>query len=77
VPFSFLHAALLTCAQAYWEAEHDAAEREAEKRRERVLKRWTRLVQGLRIRQRLQAQYAGEMPKETTVTVPVVEAVRY
>jgi xeroderma pigmentosum group C-complementing protein len=48
-----------------------------EKRRERVLKRWTRLVQGLRIRQRLQAQYAGDMPKETTVTVDVSAEVGY
>jgi xeroderma pigmentosum group C-complementing protein len=57
--------------QAYWEAEQEAAKRESEKRHDRVIKRWTRLVQGLRIRQRLQAQYASDMPKETTVTVQV------
>jgi hypothetical protein len=57
--------------QAYWEAEQDAAEREREKKYERVMKRWVRLVQGLRIRQRLQAQYASDMPKEVTISVPI------
>jgi len=44
--------------QAYWEAEHDAGEKAKVKRQERVIKRWTRLIQGLRLRQRLQEQYA-------------------
>ncbi|CEL52113.1 DNA repair protein rhp42 OS=Schizosaccharomyces pombe (strain 972 / ATCC 24843) GN=rhp42 PE=3 SV=1 [Rhizoctonia solani AG-1 IB] len=34
--------------------------REAAKRRERVLQRWTRLVQGLRIVQRVNEQYSGD-----------------
>ncbi len=29
------------------------------KREEKAIKRWTRLIHGLRIRQRLQEQYAG------------------
>ncbi|CCM04912.1 uncharacterized protein FIBRA_07109 [Fibroporia radiculosa] len=45
--------------EAYWEAEHDAEEKRRAKQQEQVLKRWTRLVHGLRIRQRLQEQYAG------------------
>ncbi|GLB38652.1 putative rad4 beta-hairpin domain 2 [Lyophyllum shimeji] len=44
--------------EAYWEAEHDAQEKARAKREERVIKQWTRLIQGLRIRRRLQAQYA-------------------
>ncbi|KAL1705454.1 hypothetical protein EV121DRAFT_279590 [Schizophyllum commune] len=44
--------------EAYWEAEQDAAEKARVKREERVLKLWTRLVQGLTIRARLQEQYA-------------------
>jgi len=44
--------------EAFLEAEEDAEEKAKAKRLERVHKRWVRLVQGLRIRQRLQAQYA-------------------
>ncbi|KAJ7069421.1 hypothetical protein C8F01DRAFT_1207120 [Mycena amicta] len=43
--------------EAYWEAEQDAAEKARAKRRDRVLKRWIRLVHGLRIRQSLQDEY--------------------
>ncbi|KAI0688320.1 hypothetical protein BC835DRAFT_1373054 [Cytidiella melzeri] len=45
--------------EAYWAAEHEAEEKRRNKRQEQVIKRWQRLVQGLRIRQRLQEQYAG------------------
>lgn len=45
--------------EAYWEHENDAAEKEKTKRHDAVIKRWTRLIQGLRIRKRLQEQYAG------------------
>jgi hypothetical protein len=64
-----------TVMDAYREAEADRVEQERHKKRERVLKRWTRLVQGLRIRQRLQAQYAGPAPKGATITVDVVNEV--
>ncbi|KAF9021485.1 Rad4-domain-containing protein [Hymenopellis radicata] len=43
---------------AYWESEQDAQKKAQIKRRERAIKQWTRLIHGLRIRQRLQAQYA-------------------
>jgi xeroderma pigmentosum group C-complementing protein len=46
-----------TVAQAYWETEHVAAQKEQEKRRLAILKRWTKLVHGLRIRQRMREQY--------------------
>ncbi|KAJ6582797.1 hypothetical protein B0H10DRAFT_1890357 [Mycena sp. CBHHK59/15] len=48
--------------EAYWEAEHDAAEKAHAKKRERVLKRWTRLIHGLRIRQSLQEEYKDRQP---------------
>ncbi|KAJ7133637.1 hypothetical protein C8R44DRAFT_871002 [Mycena epipterygia] len=48
--------------EAYWEAENEAAERARAKRRDRVLKRWTRLVHGLRIRQSLQEEYKDRQP---------------
>jgi xeroderma pigmentosum group C-complementing protein len=41
------------------EAEQDAEEKARLKREERVLKRWKKLIQGLKIRQRLQEQYAN------------------
>ncbi|KAF5377814.1 hypothetical protein D9615_006671 [Tricholomella constricta] len=50
--------------EAYWEAEQDAEKKARAKREERVIKQWTRLVQGLRIRQRLQAQYAMKPDRE-------------
>ncbi|KAI0301205.1 hypothetical protein B0F90DRAFT_1628752 [Multifurca ochricompacta] len=45
--------------EAYWEAEHVAAQKEQEKRQQAVINRWTKLVQGLRIRQRIREQYGG------------------
>ncbi|KAG6831023.1 hypothetical protein H0H87_006512 [Tephrocybe sp. NHM501043] len=53
-----LRAHFIHILQAYWEAEQDAEEKARIKRDERVIKHWTRLIHGLRIRQRLQAQYA-------------------
>ncbi|TFK52131.1 Rad4-domain-containing protein [Heliocybe sulcata] len=49
--------------EAYWEMERDAEEKRQAKRHEQVLKRWTRLIQGLRIRDRLKRQYtdAGQI----------------
>ncbi|OSD07353.1 Rad4-domain-containing protein, partial [Trametes coccinea BRFM310] len=44
--------------EAYWEAEQHAEAKRQAKRQEQVIKRWTKLIQGLRIRQRLQKQYA-------------------
>ncbi|KAL5524625.1 hypothetical protein ACEPAF_9765 [Sanghuangporus sanghuang] len=48
-----------TLLEAYWTAEREMEAREQVKRRERVIKRWSRIIQGLRIRQRLQEQYAS------------------
>jgi len=44
--------------EAYWEAEHDAEEKRRAKREDQVVKRWKKFIHGLRIRQRLQEQYA-------------------
>ena len=57
---------LTPCApsKAYWEAEQAAEAKRRAKREEQVLKRWTKLVQGLRIRQRLVEQYADRAPAE-------------
>ncbi|KAL0069143.1 hypothetical protein AAF712_003829 [Marasmius tenuissimus] len=57
--------------EAFWEAEQDAEEKAKIKREERVIKLWTRLVHGLRIRQRLQEQYANNGGGESS-TLPVV-----
>ncbi|XP_006462844.1 hypothetical protein AGABI2DRAFT_47748, partial [Agaricus bisporus var. bisporus H97] len=46
-----------TLLEAFWEFERIAEARAQVKREERVLKQWKRLIQGLRIRQRLQEQY--------------------
>ena len=52
--------------KAYWAAEHEAEMKRRTKRQEQVIKRWQRLIQGLRIRQRLQEQYAGKGPQQST-----------
>lgn len=49
--------------EAYLEAEQDAEERARAKRFDQICKRWVRLIQGLRIRDRLQKQY-GSNPAE-------------
>ncbi|KAK7048704.1 hypothetical protein R3P38DRAFT_2870999 [Favolaschia claudopus] len=51
--------------EAYWEAQHDAAEKARAKKREQVLKRWQRLVHGLRIRRDLQDEYKDRQPVNT------------
>jgi xeroderma pigmentosum group C-complementing protein len=43
--------------QAYWESAQAANEAENIKRHERVIRRWTRLVQGLQLRKRLFEDY--------------------
>ncbi|KAF7348229.1 hypothetical protein MSAN_01776500 [Mycena sanguinolenta] len=48
--------------EAYWEAQNDAAEKAQAKKREQVLKRWTRLIHGLRIRHSLQEEYKDRQP---------------
>ncbi|KAF8885705.1 hypothetical protein CPB84DRAFT_1788199 [Gymnopilus junonius] len=50
--------------EAYWEAEREAEEKARLKKEDRVLKHWTRLIQGLRIRQRLQEQYSNKAKPE-------------
>ena len=51
----------MACLKAYWEAEHAAVQKEQEKRQQAALSRWAKLVQGLRIRQRMREQYGGGM----------------
>ncbi|KAI0322385.1 Rad4-domain-containing protein [Amylostereum chailletii] len=58
--------------EAYWEAEHSAAQKEHEKRQQAVIRRWTRLVQGLRLRKRLQEQYAPDGPGGSSTSNIVV-----
>lgn len=53
--------------QAYWEAEQEAEEKARLKKEDRVLKHWTRLIQGLRIRQRLQEQYSNKPNAEKAI----------
>ncbi|KAJ3735857.1 hypothetical protein DFJ43DRAFT_1207547 [Lentinula guzmanii] len=49
--------------EAFLEAEREALAKAQLKKKERVIKQWTRLVHGLRIRQRLQEQYADRLGK--------------
>ncbi|KAG1780652.1 Rad4-domain-containing protein [Suillus placidus] len=51
--------------EAYLEAENDAEEKAHAKRLDQVHKRWIRLVQGLRIRDRLRKQYTSNTDDAT------------
>ncbi|KAH9985042.1 hypothetical protein BJV74DRAFT_946268 [Russula compacta] len=66
-----------TILEAYWEAEHVAAQKEQEKRQQAVIKRWTKLVHGLRIRQRVREQYgvahAGSGAGDATRSSPAAK----
>ncbi|ORX37184.1 hypothetical protein BD324DRAFT_579270 [Kockovaella imperatae] len=44
---------------AYWESAAAAESRERVKKEERALKRWVKLINGLRVRARLQEEYGG------------------
>lgn len=55
--------------QAYWEAEEQAEEKARMKRQDRVIKQWSRLVQGLRLRKRLQEQYGADAERQGVGTV--------
>lgn len=45
--------------EAYYASETMAVEKELQKRKERCLKRWKKLIIGLRLRSRLQGEYKG------------------
>ncbi|KAI0087722.1 hypothetical protein BDY19DRAFT_892387 [Irpex rosettiformis] len=61
--------------EAYWAAEQEAEEKRRTKRQEQVIKRWQRLIQGLRIRQRLQDQYAGKETQQAPESTEECEKV--
>lgn len=46
--------------QAYWETAKDAKEKERLKKEKELLKKWAKLINGLRVRKRLQEQYADD-----------------
>ncbi|KAG8855729.1 hypothetical protein FRB96_006773 [Tulasnella sp. 330] len=54
--------------QAYWETAQANEERERRKKQDRVVKRWQKLIHGLRVRERLMKEYSvgGAMPSATT-----------
>ena len=54
--------------QAHWAAESAAAEKEIVKRRERCLKRWKKLIIGLRVRSRIQGEYKGKSPSKASAS---------
>lgn len=45
---------------AYWESTAAAEEREKQKRVDKALKRWGKLINALRVRQRLRATYGDK-----------------
>ncbi|GJJ13329.1 hypothetical protein Clacol_007581 [Clathrus columnatus] len=46
--------------EAYWEFMKDVKEKERLKKEDQILKRWVKLITALRVRKRLQEQYAGD-----------------
>lgn len=60
--------------KAYWEHQKIEDEKARRKKEEKALQLWTKLVHGLRIRQRLQAEYADRIPAKKKQTRKVVSA---
>ena len=52
--------AALMC-QVYWESAAAAENKERIKKEEKALKRWVKLINGLRVRARLQQEYGKEV----------------
>ncbi|GMK53781.1 hypothetical protein CspeluHIS016_0103670 [Cutaneotrichosporon spelunceum] len=59
--------------EAYWESNAAAEERERTKREERALKRWAKLMSGIRVRLRLRAEY-GEVDDDEENENPMARA---
>ncbi|GJE88546.1 Rad4-domain-containing protein [Phanerochaete sordida] len=59
--------------EAYWEAEQEAEKKRRKKEHELVIKRWQKLIQGLRVRQRVQEQYAGPSEPQKIASEPAPE----
>lgn len=55
--------------KAYWETAQAAEEKERQKQQERVVKRWQKLIHGLRVRERLMKEYSVGVPSGTTAEV--------
>lgn len=51
--------------EAYYASETMAVEKEMQKRRDRCLKRWKKLIIGLRLRSRLQGEYKGDKSEKS------------
>ncbi|KAK7690126.1 hypothetical protein QCA50_006775 [Cerrena zonata] len=62
-----------TIIEAYWEMEHEAEKKRLAKRQAEVIKRWTRLIQGLRIRDRLLREYGDRQPTSSVNDVKIDE----
>ncbi|KAF8312462.1 Rad4-domain-containing protein [Clavulina sp. PMI_390] len=62
-----------TITEAYEASAQAAQEKEQRKRQERVIKLWTKIIQGLRIRDRIEKQYGSNPDATTTVAIPVNE----
>lgn len=58
----------LSIIQAYWKSAQAAEEKERQKKQERVIKHWSSLVQGLRVRKRLDEQYLQKGPESGEVS---------
>lgn len=54
--------------------EHEAEKKRHAKRQVEVIKRWTRLIQGLRIRDRLLKEYGDRQPTSSVNDVKAVDA---
>jgi xeroderma pigmentosum group C-complementing protein len=63
--------------KAFWETEQVAAQKEQEKRRQAVLKRWTKLVHGLRIRQRMREEYGAPTERGGTSTLAAEDGTKH
>lgn len=59
-----------TVMDAYWASTAAAEEREKQKKTDKALKRWAKLINALRVRQRLRATY-GDKEGVSVVCLPM------
>jgi hypothetical protein len=67
---------LLLRVKAYGASAQAAEEKERRKKEERVVRLWTKIIQGLRIRDRLKSQYAEGTTKVLLLNADVSDTIR-
>lgn len=64
-PIGHILTLTVSCKQAYYATTQANEEKERKKKYDRVVKRWQKLIHGLRVRERLMKEYSAGGPSST------------